>query len=129
MGYCQRDPTHILNGDNFKHIISFNEIIDGQRFIMDISSCNIIVVYHVIGSEKTYTATKNGPTFTNCIFDDPTNKLRVFFEDYTLDNGQIYCDITIESPDSDYPDGYANYNIHLDLNVILEDYNYFLTIN
>ena len=129
MGYCPDNITHILNGDNFKHIISFSDIIEGQRQIIDIQNANITVTYSTSESQKKYIASKVSQALTNCILDTENKKIKVIFEGYDLDNGQIQCSVKIEIPDTDYPDGYASFTRYLQLGIQLENSDYFLNGN
>ena len=129
MGYCPGNITHVLNGDNFKHVISFSDIVNGQRQVVDIQNANITATYYASGSQKKYIATKIGQTLTNCILDIENKKIKVIFEGYDLDNGEIQCSVKIEIPDTDYPDGYATFTRYLQLGVSLENSDYFLNGN
>ena len=114
---------NILNGDNIKHVISISDLVNGIRQIIPIDNINITASYYTEGSLITYTASKIGSVYTNCILDAENNKLRVILENYTLENGLLYCNIQIAVPDTDYPDGYANYTRQICLNIYLTDAN------
>lgn len=126
MAYGAASISPILNGDNFKHIISFSDIINGIRTIIPIDDVNITITYSVQGSLKTYVASKNGSVYTNCILDSTNNKLKVIFENYDLDNGVLHCNMRISIPDTDYPDGYATYNRYVCVGVNLVNQDYFI---
>lgn len=126
MAYGVASISPILNGDNFKHIISFSDIINGIRTIIPIDNVNITATYSIQDSLKTYVASKVGTVFTNCILDTVNNKLKVIFENYNLDYGVLHCNITISIPDTDYPDGYATYNRYVCVGVNLVNQDYFI---
>lgn len=114
---------NILNGDNIKHVISISDLVSGIRQIIPIDNINITASYYTEGSLISYTASKIGTVYTNCILDAENNKLRIILENYTLEDGLLYCNIQISVPDTDYPDGYANYTRLICLNIYLTNAN------
>lgn len=123
MSICPNNCNNILNGDNFKHTISISDIINGKREILSLDNISIIATYKTKGSEtKTFVATKTGSDFVNCIYSSADKKLKVLFQNYDLDNGELYGTIVIKVQDSDYPTGEALYTriISLGINLVSE---------
>lgn len=118
--------TPLLNGDNFKHFISFSDIIDGVRTLISLENVNISIKYYTQLSEKIYLASKTNNTYVNCILDSENNRLKVIFNNYNLDNGVLLCNVEISIPDTDYPGGHATYTRYLNVGVELVNDQYFI---
>ena len=120
MSICPNNCSNVLNGDSFKHTISISDIVNGKREILSLDNISIIATYKTKGSDvKTFVATKTGSVFVNCIYSSIDKKLKVIFQDYDLDNGELYGTIVIKVQDSDYPSGEAVYTRYVVLGINL----------
>ena len=120
MSICPNNCNNILNGDNFKHTISISDIINGKREILSLDNISIIATYKTKGSDvKSFVATKTGSSFVNCVYSPTDKKLKVLFQGYDLDNGELYGTIVIKVQDSDYPSGEAVYTRYVMLGINL----------
>lgn len=119
MGYCSRDPIKILNGDNFKHIISFFQTINGIRQPFSIDKINIKSTYYTEGSNKNFIATKTGDVISNCILDKDNCLIKIIFENYELDNGLVLCKLDLTLSDDEYPDGEQDSTKFFDIGIDL----------
>ena len=123
MSICPNNCTNVLNGDSFKHVISISDIINGKREILSLDNISITATYKIKGIDsKSFVASKNGSIFTNCVYSSIDKKLKVLFQNYNLDNGELYGTIEIKVQDSDYPTGEALYTriISLGINLVSE---------
>lgn len=124
MSICQNGMfKNILNGDNIKHIISISDVIGGIKQIINIDDVNIIANYYTDNTPVPYVASKVNGSYVNCSLDSINNKLKVVLEDYSMENGLLYCNLQISVPDPDFPDGYANYTRLIRTNICLTDAN------
>lgn len=123
------NPIPILNGDNFKHTISFVQIVNGVKSPFPLSDINMTATYSTDGGVKQFIATKTGQGVSNCILDESNQIIKVIFENYDLDNGCISCKLDFSLADEDYPDGKQNVTKVVNINVNLLDYDQFILQN
>lgn len=125
MGYCPGNIIQIMNGDNIKHVITFSQIVSGIKVVYPITDIELIATYYILNKDKKYTASKIGNTNVNCISDESNQSVRVIFEGYDLDDGNIICELKVKSKDSDYTDQTNDITVIIDTGIeLISSVNY-----